>query len=154
MIRFYIRAIGKLKNKFISGLIAEYKSRLVNFCDIQELEVKKSINLPTNVVKTEEGRLLIDALHPNTYKIALDETGDLLSSHQLAELIEKKSLAGYSSFTFFIGGADGLDPSVKTTANKIISFGRITLPHMLARLVLVEQIYRIEKILTNHPYDK
>lgn len=154
MIKFYVRAIGKLKNKSILALIDEYRSRLKNSCEIQELETKKSTNLPMNIVKSEEAQLLLSGLRPNTYKIALDETGDLLSSHQLAELIAKKSVAGYSSFTFFIGGADGLDISVKNTADKIISFGRITLPHMLARLVLAEQLYRIEKILDNHPYDK
>lgn len=154
MIKFYIRAIGKLKNKSISALIDEYLSRLKNSCGIQELETKKSANLPVNIAKSEEAQLLLSGLRPNTYKIALDETGDLLSSHQIAELIAKKSAEGCSSFTFFIGGAGGLDASVKNTADRIISFGRITLPHMLARLILTEQLYRIEKILDNHPYDK
>lgn len=149
MIKFYVRAIGKLKNKALLTLIEEYRLRMSNFCEIQELEPKK-----TSVSKSEEAKLLLNNIKSNSYKIALDESGDLLSSHQFAELIIKKSVDGYPSFTFFIGGADGLDDSARESSDKIISFGRITLPHMLARLVLIEQLYRCEKILSNHPYDK
>jgi len=154
LIRFYIRAIGKLKNKAILSLINEYRSRLTNSLDLQELEAKKSTSLAMSIVKTEEAKLLLGDVKSGSYKIALDERGENLSSHQLAELVQKKSISGCSSFTFFIGGADGLDDSVRSSCDKIISFGKITLPHMLARLVLIEQIYRIEKIMSNHPYDK
>ena len=154
MIKFCVRAIGKLKNKAILSLIDDYKSRITNSLELNELEIKKSTSIAMSVVKNEEAKLLLSDVKRGSYKIALDERGENLSSHQLAELVQSKSIAGYSSFTFFIGGADGLDDSVRSSCDKIISFGRITLPHMLARLVLIEQIYRIEKIISNHPYDK
>lgn len=154
MIKFYVRAIGKLKNKSLVSLIDDYRSKMSNSCEIQEFEAKKTSVLPTKLVKTEESKLLLSGIKPFTYKIALDESGELLSSHQFAELISKQSNLGCSSFTFFIGGADGLDNSVRNFSDSILSFGRITFPHMLARLVLIEQLYRCEKILNNHPYDK
>lgn len=154
MIKFYVRAIGKLKNKPLLTLIEDYRSKMSCLCEIHEFEAKKTSVLPTNLTKSEEAKLLLNNTKPSTYKIALDESGELLSSHRFAELVAKKSTIGYSSFTFFIGGADGLDDSVRKSSDSIVSFGRITLPHMLARLVLIEQLYRCEKILDNHPYDK
>ena len=153
MIRFCVRAIGKLKNKAELFLIEEYRSRLINQLEIQEIETKRQ-SASFDLSKQEEGRLLLSGLKSNVYKIALDERGELLSSRQLSELISKKSSEGYSSFVFFIGGANGLHDVVRNASDKVISFGRITLPHMLARVVLVEQIYRIERIMENHPYDR
>lgn len=133
------------------SLLDEYDSRLINHLEIHEMEAKKS---QSTDIKLAEAKLLLKGLDRDIYKIALDEHGELLDSHQLAELIQTKSTAGFSSFIFFIGGANGLHESVLHSADKIIALGRITLPHMLVRLVLVEQIYRIEKIVGNHPYDK
>ena len=154
MIKFRINAIGKLKNSAVSDLIDDYKSRIRNELEIKEFEFKRSQNLSIENIKTEEAKLLNSDVAKNSYLISIDENGELVSSHDLANLVKQKSNEGYSSFVFFIGGADGLHDSVRKQSHKIISFGRITLPHMLARLILVEQIYRIEKIMDNHPYDK
>lgn len=154
MIKFQINAIGKLKQSSIVKLIDDYKSRIRNSIKIVELEYKKSQSVSIDSVKKGEAELLLSDVPKNSYLISMDETGDLLTSHELAEFIEQKTSDGYSSFVFIIGGASGLHSSVKKQSDRVISLGKITLPHMLARLILVEQIYRIEKIMDNHPYDK
>ena len=135
-------------------LIEDYKNRIHNQIKVNELEFKRSQNASEDSVKQAEAELLLSDVPKNSYLISMDETGDLLTSHEFAKFIEQKTNEGYSSFVFFIGGADGLHSSVKKRSNRMISLGKITLPHMLARLILVEQIYRIEKIMDNHPYDK
>lgn len=154
MIRFYIRAIGKLKDPRIKSIMADYLSQIEAKIDIQEMDIKRRTGLPIDSIKKAEAEALLCNLPDRVYKIALDENGELLSSKELAKVIASQTNKGISDFIFFIGGADGLHSSVKMNCNKIISFGKITLPHMFARLVLVEQIYRIEKIWTNHPYHK
>ncbi|MCR4624029.1 MAG: 23S rRNA (pseudouridine(1915)-N(3))-methyltransferase RlmH [Alphaproteobacteria bacterium] len=154
MIKFQINAIGKLKKSPTFELIEDYKNRIHNQIKVNELEFKRSQNASEDSVKQAEAELLLSDVPKNSYLISMDETGDLLTSHEFAKFIEQKTNEGYSSFVFFIGGADGLHSSVKKRSNRMISLGKITLPHMLARLILVEQIYRIEKIMDNHPYDK
>ena len=154
MIKFQINAIGKLKKSPTLELIEDYKTRVHNQVKINEWEFKRSQNASEDSVKLAEAELLLSDVPKNSYLISMDETGDLLTSHEFAKFIEQKTNEGYSSFVFFIGGADGLHSSVKKQSNRVVSLGKITLPHMLARLILVEQIYRIEKIMDNHPYDK
>ena len=154
MIKFQINAIGKLKKSPTLELIEEYKNRVRSQIKINELDFKRSQNMSENSVKQGEAELLLSDIPKNSCLVSMDETGDLLTSHEFAKFIEQKTNEGCSSFVFFIGGADGLHSSIKKQSDRIISLGRITLPHMLARLVLVEQIYRIEKIMDNHPYDK
>lgn len=154
MIKFQINAIGKLKRSPILELIDEYKNRVHNQIKINEFEFKRPQNISEDSVKQGEAELLLNDIPKNSCLISMDEKGDLLTSHEFAKFIEQKTNEGYSSFVFFIGGADGLHSLVKKQSDQIISLGKITLPHMLARLILVEQIYRIEKIMDNHPYDK
>ncbi len=154
MVRFQINAVGKLKKSPILALIDEYKGRIHNQIKINEWEFKRSRSVSEDSVKQGEAELLLADLPRNSCLVSMDETGDLLTSHEFAKFIEQKTNKGYSSFVFFIGGADGLHSSVKKRSDRVISLGKITLPHMLARLILVEQIYRIEKIMDNHPYDK
>ncbi len=154
MIKFQINAIGKLKKSPTLELVEEYKNRVRNQIKINELEIKKSKSTSRDSLKQSEAELLLSDIPKNSCLISMDETGDLLTSHEFSDFIEQKTNEGYSSFVFFIGGADGLHSSVKKQSDRIISLGKITLPHMLARLILVEQIYRIEKIMDNHPYDK
>ena len=110
---------------------------MVGHLEIREFELKKANNLSTQAIKEHEAKLLLADI-----------------PREFAGYISRESTAGFSSFVFIIGGADGLHDSVRKSAHKIFSLGRITLPHMLARLVLVEQIYRAERIMANHPYDK
>lgn len=154
MIKFQINAIGKLKKSPTLELIEGYKNRVRSQIKINQLDFKKSQYMSEDSIKKTEAELLLSEIPKNSCLVSMDETGDLLTSHEFARFIEQKTNEGYSSFVFFIGGADGLHSSVKKQSDRVISLGRITLPHMLARLILVEQIYRIEKIMDNHPYDK
>ncbi|MCR4623467.1 MAG: 23S rRNA (pseudouridine(1915)-N(3))-methyltransferase RlmH [Alphaproteobacteria bacterium] len=154
MIKFQINAIGKLKQAALIELIDDYKNRIRSSIKINELEYKRSQSASEDSIKKGEAELLLSDIPKNSYLISMDETGSLLTSHEFARFIEQKTNEGYSSFVFFIGGARGLHSSIKKQSNLIISLGKITLPHMLARLVLVEQLYRMEKIMDNHPYDK
>ncbi len=154
MIKFQINAIGRLKKSPILDLINEYKARIHSVLDIYEYEIKKSFNQSINEIKQEESKLLLSKIPKNSFIISMDEIGKILSSQQFSDLIKQNLNKGYSSFVFIIGGANGLDDFVKKQSNEILAFGKMTLPHMLARLFLVEQIYRAECIMNNHPYNK
>ena len=154
MIKFQINAIGKLKKSPTLELIGEYRNRMKNSLEIFEFDLKKSANLPIDGVMAKEAELLQSNLPKQSFVFAMDETGDLLTSHQFADLIQQKIERGFSSFAFIIGGAAGLDSSIRNNSDKVLALGKMTMPHMLARLILVEQLYRAECIMNNHPYDK
>lgn len=135
-------------------LVSDYKSRIVNQLEIREFELKKTKNVSVDSIKEHEADLLLSGIPGNARIISMDEKGELVSSKEFANYISQQNINGVSSFVFIIGGAYGLHERVKKESHKIISLGRITLPHMLARLILVEQIYRAERIMHNHPYDK
>lgn len=145
-----IRAIGKLKkNTPEFEIITDYlkKSRWV--AEVKEYEEKKSLSGPE--LKTAEAKLLLKDLPTGAYIVALDEHGKTLSSRELASTLRPHA---DKTIVFIIGGADGLDESVRKKANLILSFGRMTLPHFLMRAVLAEQIYRLRTIWDGHPYHR
>ncbi len=148
-----IVAVGKIKEKFFTDAIAEYAKRLSKFCDFNIIEVDESSNITNIQLKKEkEGELLLSKA--KGYIIALDGGGKLLSSEDLAELLKTNMTNGESEFSFVIGGSNGLSDLVKTKANKIVSFGKITFPHQLFRVVLSEQIYRAFTINNHINYHK
>ncbi len=154
MIKFQINAIGKLKKSSVLDLINEYRTRIHSILDIYEYEIKKTFNQSINEIKQEESKLLLSKIPKNSFIISMDEIGKILSSQQFSDLIKQNLNKGYSSFIFIIGGPHGLDNSVRKQSNEILAFSKMTLPHMLARLFLIEQIYRAECIMNNHPYNK
>lgn len=148
-----IVAVGKIKEKFFTDAISEYAKRLSKFCDFNIIEVDESSNITNIQLKKEkEGELLLSKA--KGYIIALDGGGKLLSSEDLAELLKTNMTNGESEFSFVIGGSNGLSNLVKTKANKIVSFGKITFPHQLFRVVLSEQIYRAFTINNHINYHK
>lgn len=148
-----IVAVGKIKEKFFTDAISEYAKRLSKFCDFNIIEVDESSNITNIELKKEkEGDLLLSKA--KGYIIALDGGGKLLSSEDLAELLKTNMTNGESEFSFVIGGSNGLSDLVKTKANKIVSFGKITFPHQLFRVVLSEQIYRAFTINNHINYHK
>ena len=148
-----IVAVGKIKEKFFTDAISEYAKRLSKFCDFNIIEVDESSNITNIQLKKEkEGELLLSKA--KGYIIALDGGGKLLSSEDLAELLKTNMTNGESEFSFVIGGSNGLSDLVKTKANKIVSFGKITFPHQLFRVVLSEQIYRAFTINNHINYHK
>jgi 23S rRNA (pseudouridine1915-N3)-methyltransferase len=151
-------AIGKLKQSPILSLIQDYQTRITGICrgvgfkhlDITQIDSKK--NLHGNSLKQHEAELLLH--NAPDIIIALDETGQSLSSHAFANLLDNYKNQGHNGCRFIIGGADGLCDSVKKRATNIISFGALTWPHMLVRVMIAEQIYRAMTILSNHPYHR
>lgn len=141
-----ICAIGKLKKKSSEAeIIDEYKKRLSWDLQIKEMD---------NTTQLEEAKFLQKSIQNNAKVIVLDERGENLSSIELAKKIEKWQVSGTSEICFLIGGADGHMDETREKADLILSFGKLTLPHMLMRVVLVEQIYRLQTIISGHPYHR
>lgn len=141
-----ILAIGKCKKGSPEAeLIAEYIKRSAWKIEIKEYD---------NASQEQEAAFLAANLPVGAKVIVLDERGENMSSLDLAKKVEKWQLDGCSELCFLIGGADGHLQSTRNRADLLLSFGKLTLPHMLMRAVLTEQIYRIEKILEGHPYHR
>lgn len=150
MAKISICAINKLAQSSIEQkMIDEYLKRIPWKIKINQLESKK--NSSPDKQKEVEGNLLLDSTVKDSIIIALDENGENLSSVELTKFLEKNI---FSHVNFLIGGASGLSEKVKEKSNLLLSFGRITMPHMLARIILVEQIYRCYTIMSKHPYHK
>ena len=148
-----IVCVGKIKEKFFTDAIAEYKKRLSRFCVFNIIEVDEASKIDNLEKKSEaEGNLLLAKC--TGVVVALDAKGKMLSSPEIADYIKKKEVSGYSEMTFVIGGSNGLSPAVIKRADFVLSFGNITFPHQLFRVVLSEQIYRAFTILSGLPYHK
>ena len=141
-----IIAIGKCKkNSPEAEIIAEYVKRSAWQITIKEAD---------NSNQAEEARFLQGAIPSGAKVIVLDERGENLKSMELAHKIENWQLNGCSEICFLIGGADGHLPETRQRADLLLSFGKLTLPHILMRAVLAEQIYRIQTIINHHPYHR
>lgn len=158
--RIKILAVGKLKEKFWKQAIEEYAKRLSAYCtfEVVELADEKTPNNASakedELILEKEGERILAKISADEYVIALAIEGKLITSEQLAQTIEQCGLRGHSKVTFLIGGSLGLAPEVKKRADELVSFGRITMPHQLARVVLSEQIYRAYRIMNHQAYHK
>ena len=152
-----ILAVGKLKEKFWTQACEEYLKRLKPYARVTVREIP-DVNPQqaggTDGVLAREGEAICAAIPQDAYVVLLDIEGTQLSSPELASRIETLGINGQSSIAFVIGGSDGVGETVKKRADEAISFGRITLPHNLARVVLLEQLYRAFKIIRREPYHK
>jgi 23S rRNA (pseudouridine1915-N3)-methyltransferase len=153
-------AVGKLKERYLADGIAEYIKRLGPYAKVQMVEVPDERAPETmspaeeQQVKVKEGERLLAQLRSDTFVVALALDGQTLSSEQLAQQLDQLATYGRSQVAFVIGGSLGLSSEVLARADMRLSFGRMTLPHQLMRLVLVEQIYRACKINRGEPYHK
>lgn len=148
-----IVAVGKIKEKFFTDAIMEYSKRLSKFCDFKIIEVNEATNYKNLAEKSEiEGELLLSKA--KGYIVALDGNGKLFASENIAQLINDNMVNGISEISFIIGGSNGLSDKVRSQAKTIVSFGKITFPHQLFRVVLSEQIYRAFTIINGMPYHK
>lgn len=148
-----IVAVGKIKEKFFTDAIAEYQKRLSRFCDFKIVEVPEATNYKNLAEKSHiEGELLL--LKAKGYIVALDGKGKMLSSEDIATTINDNMVNGISEISFIIGGSNGLSKELLDKSNLIVSFGKITFPHQLFRVVLSEQIYRAFTIIGGMPYHK
>lgn len=152
--------VGKIKETAVVSLISEYSKRISKFAKVNIIEIKdlasdeSASEKDKLAVIEEEGRLILDKIRDREFVIALAIEGDMLTSEKLAALLEKGFVAGGSKITFVIGGSLGLSDKVKKRANTLFSFSRLTFPHQLVRLMLLEQVYRSFKIINNEPYHK
>lgn len=157
MIKINILCVGKVKEKYFSMAIEEYKKRLSRFCKLDIIEVKEEniFEEPNfsqiEIIKEKEGENLSKKL--SGIPILLDVKGEKISSEELATLI-KKSVDNGEELTFIIGGSYGVCDKIKEISKKKISFSNMTFPHTLARVILTEQIYRAFKINENSRYHK
>ena len=140
-----ILAIGRLKKGAAYDLASEYQKRIQWPLKIIELEAPST---------PDEQKKLLAAIKPGAFVIAMDETGKSMSSRKLAAQFEKLQNDSAPLMQILIGGADGLSDDIRSRANLLLSFGAQTWPHMLARVMLLEQIYRCQQILKNHPYHR
>ena len=152
--------VGKLKERYLTMGIDEYKKRLGRYCtlDITELPDEripdKAASSIEESIKNKEGERILRALKEDSYCIALAIEGKLLSSVELADQFEKLFVSGKSHISFVIGGSLGLWDKVLKRADYQLSFSKMTFPHQLMRLILLEQIYRSYRIINNEPYHK
>jgi hypothetical protein len=155
-----IVTVGKLKEKYLRDGIAEYSKRLSRFANLEMIELADE-KTPDRASDSEnqkilelEGTRILSKIGDRDFVIVLAIEGKTLSSEEFSKQLEQAPINGFSTLTFVIGGSLGLSPQVKKRANLSISFGRLTLPHQLMRLVLVEQIYRAFTIQQGSPYHK
>jgi len=155
-----IICVGKLKEKYWTMAIDEYSKRLGKYIklDIIELPDEKAPESMSPAqeeqVKIKEGERIIKAIKDDAYVITLEIEGKQLTSVELAQLIEERKNRGVSHIAFIIGGSLGLSDEVIKKADYHLSFSKMTFPHQLMRVVLLEQIYRAERINKNEPYHK
>lgn len=150
--RIQIIAIGRLRNGPVRDMIDDYLRRLDWTVTIRELESKKSGN--AKLVQQDENDLLLNAIPENARIIVLDERGRDMPSIDFAHKIETWQDDGVGDIACIIGGADGLLPELRKRADLCICFGKQTWPHMMVRVMLVEQLYRARQILAGHPYHR
>jgi len=155
-----IVTVGKLKEKYLKDGIAEYSKRISRFAAVEMIELAdektpdRASDSENEKILNLEGNRILSKIGDREFVVVLAIEGKTLSSEEFSKQLEQASINGYSTLTFVIGGSLGLSPQVKNRANLSLSFGRLTLPHQLMRLVLVEQIYRAFTIQQGSPYHK
>lgn len=155
-----IICVGKLKEKYLKQAIEEYSKRLSRYCklNITELPDEKT---PDNAsekeelqIKDKEGNLILNKIKDNSYVIAMDLQGKQLTSEELSNFVQELGVRGESNLVFVIGGSLGLSEAVIKRANYKLCFSKMTFPHQLFRVMLLEQIYRGFRIMKGEPYHK
>ena len=155
-----IVSVGKLKEKYLKQGIQEFLKRLSSYAKVEIIEVADE-KAPENLseaeekqVKDKEGERILQAISPDTYVITLEIEGKMLSSEQLAKKMDELATYGKSKVAFVIGGSLGISEAVQQRCDFAISFSKMTFPHQLMRLVLLEQVYRGFRINRGEPYHK
>ena len=155
-----IIGVGKLKEKYLVQAMQEYLKRLQAYAKVEVIELADE-KAPENLsetqmmqIKDKEGERILAKIKDQEYVIALAIEGKNPSSEAFAQQIENLGIQGKSQIVFVIGGSLGLSPSVMQRSNAQISFGKMTFPHQLMRVMLTEQIYRAFRIIHNQPYHK
>lgn len=155
-----ILCVGKVKERYLTDGIREYAKRLSAWCtlDIVEVADEKTIEgapeAEEDAVRRKEGQRLLAKIPDRAFVITLEIEGEMPDSVALSKKLQKLMTGGVSHFVFVIGGSLGLSPEVRKRSDYALSFSRMTFPHQLMRLILLEQIYRSFKIMKHEPYHK
>ena len=155
-----ILCVGKIKEKYWVQALSEYEKRLSRYCRLEITEVADE-KTPDGAgealerqIKEKEGRRLLEKIPDHAYVIALAVEGSMVSSEELAGSLDRLAVSGTSHIVMIIGGSLGLSGQVLARADKKLSFSRLTFPHQLMRVILLEQIYRSYRIIKGEPYHK
>jgi len=151
MLKVEIIAVGRVRNGPYYDLISDYSKRLRWSLKIHEIEARSS---DPKQAQSEESARILKLIDKHAITIVLDERGQGLRSLDFAKTIENFTNSGERHIQFILGGADGLTDKVRDNATMLLSFGQQTWPHLLARVMLLEQIYRAQQILAGHPYHR
>ena len=155
-----IICVGKIKEKFYRDALAEYTKRLSRYCSLSITEVadektkEQASDVECAIIKDREGERILKSIREDGYVITLAIDGKNLDSVELSKKIENLALTGKSNLYFVIGGSLGLSDEVMKRADYKLSFSRMTFPHQLMRVILLEQIYRSYRIINHEPYHK
>ena len=144
--------VGKIKEKFFQDAIAEYSKRLSRYCKLEIVQVADEA--VETQIKEKEGERILSNIKDGSFVVALAINGNMLDSEELAAKIEKWGVSGISQIVFIIGGSLGLSNQVLARADYKLSFSKMTFPHQLMRVILLEQIYRSYRIIQGEPYHK
>ena len=155
-----ILCVGKVKEKFYRDAIGEYQKRLSRYCKLEIVEVADektpdgASETVENQIKEKEGNRILSKIREEDYVIALAIDGKMQDSVKLSKNIQQLGVRGKSSIVFVIGGSLGLSKAVLKRANEKLSFSKMTFPHQLMRVILLEQVYRSYRIMNGEPYHK
>lgn len=158
--RITIIAVGKIKEKYFAGAIEEYSKRLSRYCKLNIIEVadEKTIENASDteiaIIQEKEAERILKNISDDSYVVTLEILGKMLDSVELADKIKNVTVNGKSHICFIIGGSVGIHSSVSMRADFKLSFSKMTFPHQLMRVVLLEQVYRAFRINNNEPYHK
>ena len=142
--------VGKIKEKYLRDAIGEYSKRLSKYCKLEIIEVNDESN--GNILEKEKNHI-IRYINDHDYVVTLEIDGNMIDSVELSKKIDQ-TLINFSNITFVIGGSYGLSDEIKKRSNYKLSFSKMTFPHQLFRVLLLEQIYRSFKIINNESYHK
>ncbi len=153
-------AVGKIKEKYLKDAVTEYSKRLSRYCKLEIIEAadEKTPDHASvaveDAIRAKEGERLLKHIRDDMYVITLEIGGKMLTSEEFAEKIETLGVQGKSSIAFVIGGSIGLGKEVLKRSDFALSFSKMTFPHQLMRVVLLEQVYRGYRIANGEPYHK
>ena len=153
-------AVGKIKEKYLKDALAEYSKRLSRYCKLEIIEVAdektpdQASEAAEDLIRAKEGERILTHIRDDMFVITLEIGGKMLTSEEFADKIETLGVQGKSSIAFVIGGSIGLGKEVLKRSDFALSFSKMTFPHQLMRVVLLEQVYRGYRIMNGEPYHK
>lgn len=158
MVSINVICVGKLKEKYLKDAVLEYSKRLSKYCNLNIIEISDE-KLPNKInnsiideIKEKECRKILNNIKKDSYIISLDLKGKEYSSEEFSTKIQDITIKGFSSITFIIGGTLGITNEILNKSNELICFSKMTFPHQLIRVFLLEQLFRGFKILNNETY--